>query len=1060
MHTHSPTCVKYALSRGHGNCRFGAPWPLIERTTFQSDKGVVLHRNHPLVNKYNPAMAVGLRHNHDVSFIGTKAKSLALVFYLTNYATKVEDPAWKRLALAKEVMPAPGQSAETYLTRVANRVFTERALSQVEVVAHHMGQKMDYGSQEAWTFVNIHVAYRHVYRRWQHLQREAGDDELDENEDRILVAETGQKTSLLDAYPHRGPLLADMCLYDYMATVTLVKRRNRAGGWGMIDLDSSWERASSLMQQLRRPGHLATVCIDGMMSMDFTVEEETTHRAAAVQHLGLFVPWERFLSERNDDINDIWEQQLAALPRRVRRLVGNVQLLRRSAEDAKRDREQWAAQSSPPQWMEDEDRDAAIDENEQGGVYRADDAATATRLLDVFRRAVGHDQVTHGSREIRSVIDKVGRFEQAATLDLDDLLVHEPATRSVRIPGSLPDGETPSADKLKAIKRQQARLSRERERAIQGIQGAVSTGTSYDAAVSQVMNGFGEDDVEIHSSDTERRLNVAEPSSRLELGPSTSFSEAGRKIAERLTLNDRQGIAFRLIYRQMDCLRQDEAGTTQLCMFLGGEGGTGKSRVVQAIADLFTLKGMSNRLLVTATSGAAAAQINGVTIHAACQLKVGGNSGQSRPQPPVSGEIQAVWQEKWLLIVDEVSMLGTQTLYEVNEALRRFRGQPQDFGGIPIVLMCGDFHQFRPVLDKSLLSRGSVKEWDNDRGSPEARYKSVAAWRLWERFATVVLLKEQVRAAGDPVLRGLLSRIRNGQQDMNDLNLLNQSCYRPGQRISWAPDLTVVTPLNRNRWNLNIEATIASQQQQGCQMRIFLSEHHWVNGNPTEAEAIEMLSRGDDSDSAVPGIFMFVPGMPVAVNINTHQGLKLVNGAHYTAVDVIVDPKFPAYRLDANTLLHLGPPAGLLLTGPTTQDLHFVDMPPKTILLLPMTASIQRVNRRPWQTADVKRRGLPCTPAFACTDYKVQGRTLSRAAVELRGTRMIRSAGETTASPCDPYSLYVQLSRCRTLADLTLVSEVRPEDFLNNPVPEEMLRGEERLERLSEATIAAAREER
>lgn len=31
-------------------------------------------------------------------------------------------------------------------------------------------------------------------------------------------------------------------------------------------------------------------------------------------------------------------------------------------------------------------------------------------------------------------------------------------------------------------------------------------------------------------------------------------------------------------------------------------------------------------------------------------------------------------------------------------------------------------------------------------------------------------------------------------------------------------------------------------------------------------------------DSSIPGMFMFVPGMPVVVNRNTHQRLKLVNG--------------------------------------------------------------------------------------------------------------------------------------------------------------------------------------
>lgn len=44
----------------------------------------------------------------------------------------------------------------------------------------------------------------------------------------------------------------------------------------------------------------------------------------------------------------------------------------------------------------------------------------------------------------------------------------------------------------------------------------------------------------------------------------------------------------------------------------------------------------------------------------------------------------------------------------------------------------------------------------------------------------------------------------------------------------------------------------------------------------------------------VPAILMFVPGMPVVGNQNTHHGLKLVNGAGYTALDVISTRRIPA----------------------------------------------------------------------------------------------------------------------------------------------------------------------
>lgn len=131
------------------------------------------------------------------------------------------------------------------------------------------------------------------------------------------------------------------------------------------------------------------------------------------------------------------------------------------------------------------------------------------------------------------------------------------------------------------------------------------------------------------------------------------------------------------------------------------------------------------------------------------------------------------------------------------------------------------------------------------------------------------MLDGQMLAAGDAELQTLLKRIRQGVQDQTDLDLLNSRCYREGRRIPWESGITVVTPLNRNRWNLNMEATLAFQMQQRSTMRIFISEHKWKQGQPTEEEAVMMLNQGDDSAIPVPAIFMFVPGMPVVVNRNT-----------------------------------------------------------------------------------------------------------------------------------------------------------------------------------------------
>ena len=131
-------------------------------------------------------------------------------------------------------------------------------------------------------------------------------------------------------------------------------------------------------------------------------------------------------------------------------------------------------------------------------------------------------------------------------------------------------------------------------------------------------------------------------------------------------------------------------------------------------------------LLPPATSGTAAARINGITIHSACNFSkdasqmgskkdIDGVRASNTVNLYIDGQARMDWQEKYLLIIDEVSMLGARTLYAVNQQLCKFRGCAQDFGGIPIVLFCGDFHQFRPIQERSIVVPSSVVPWEEEK---------------------------------------------------------------------------------------------------------------------------------------------------------------------------------------------------------------------------------------------------------------------------------------------------------------------------------------------------------
>ncbi|KAL6402713.1 ATP-dependent DNA helicase PIF1 [Ilyonectria robusta] len=163
------------------------------------------------------------------------------------------------------------------------------------------------------------------------------------------------------------------------------------------------------------------------------------------------------------------------------------------------------------------------------------------------------------------------------------------------------------------------------------------------------------------------------------------------------------------------------------------------------------------------------------------------------------------------------------------------------------------------------------------------------------------MLTEQVRAVGDLELQRLLTRIQQGEQDESDIELLN-----------------------------------TFQRNEQKPVRIFLFEHRWGKPNilpVMEEEATFIASVGDDSRVYVLATFMFVPGMPVVVTMNINPGLKLVNSAKYTALEVIPDSKrFPGCQLAPNIILHFGLPAGIILSSESTKKFEFDEIPPGTMM--------------------------------------------------------------------------------------------------------------------------------
>lgn len=134
-------------------------------------------------------------------------------------------------------------------------------------------------------------------------------------------------------------------------------------------------------------------------------------------------------------------------------------------------------------------------------------------------------------------------------------------------------------------------------------------------------------------------------------------------------------------------------------VFFTGSAGAGKSYLLrQIIYDLHTKYSKSTgAVAVTASTGIAACNIGGITLHSFSGVGIGHGTVEQLCRT-VRRNRNAVtrWKKTSVLVIDEVSMIDPK-LFEKLEALaRQIRQSTKPFGGIQIV-MSGDFFQLPPV---------------------------------------------------------------------------------------------------------------------------------------------------------------------------------------------------------------------------------------------------------------------------------------------------------------------------------------------------------------------------
>ena len=92
VHKHNDTCYKYwNPSRGEAKtCRMRMPRKLVSISTIDPDTGCIsMRRSDPWFNDFNEYLIAACRSNMDIKFIWSGNDAKALVYYITDYVTKM-----------------------------------------------------------------------------------------------------------------------------------------------------------------------------------------------------------------------------------------------------------------------------------------------------------------------------------------------------------------------------------------------------------------------------------------------------------------------------------------------------------------------------------------------------------------------------------------------------------------------------------------------------------------------------------------------------------------------------------------------------------------------------------------------------------------------------------------------------------------------------------------------------------------------------------------------------------------------------------------------------------
>jgi len=642
--------------------------------------------NELMVNQYNKEIYLRHRANMDIQPV---TDPYGAASYVSAYMLKTNLVTSKILRKVQKENEKGNMSLRTRLSRIANKFQNVHEVSAPEAVYTLLSMPVAHASRETIYINTFPLSKRINMLMDREMLEQIQDDSLDI-----------WKKNLLNHYENRADSMEDVCLAEFAAWYTYVT-------------NAGYAKATKKLKSIP----------------------------------------DKELDERDDDeYNLMFEYQVLA-PNIFEEKSKSQQVPEDNSEDEEEKLENFL--KSTKSFIKLKNKDGFVQKRKRARILRykrynrKSDPANFIRVQNMLyipwrneekeiELELDIEKITLKYRLNYDIIEK-----NRTTFEVSDIDTIEEIQKEVEdvIKRQNEDDNEKEADKKDAIERI---LRRQQLKTNRNIDGEVSDDNEEDQDNENIINNYIQGSINVeHLEDLygyHADVNdIADPIRNHVFEKNVPLS-----YPKRISDRDYYELMSRLNPKQqiyiMNFINDMKSGQ-QFCHFIRGGSGTGKSFLIKAIYQTLIRYYQPEKLrpdetpdhselylwcLVCALTGKAAFNIGGDTTARVFRMqfmeKVFHLLSESNCK-----KLQDLYKKVVLIIIDEISMIGTDSFSKYDSRMRQIRGNQRDFMGGLSIIVVGDFNQLQPIGEQSIFNVSRLDGYASLVDNPKW-----SKFKLWE----------------------------------------------------------------------------------------------------------------------------------------------------------------------------------------------------------------------------------------------------------------------------------------------------------------------------------------